>query len=188
MTGSEAKDADWVDDVLGFWFKDLSPKDWYQRSEETDALVRRRFGLLYENFSRSPPELEGATARIVLAAIIVLDQFPRNLFRDSAKAFATDGMALLMAEGAVDRGLDRLLTTLERQCLYLPFQHSEKADVQTRSCTLYAALGEAESLEYAKRHKEVIDRFGRFPHRNQALGRQSSTAELAFLGEPNSSF
>ncbi len=184
MTASETKDAAWVNEVHNFWFKDLSPKDWYQRSEETDEAIRGQFSRLYEELSAAPPNIEGVSARTTLATVIVLDQFPRNMFRDSAKAFACDAAALAFAEAAVDRGLDRMLSAKERHCLYLPFQHSENGEMQARSCALFAELGDAEGLYYAQRHKMIIDRFGRFPHRNSVLGRASTVEEEAFLKDP----
>ena len=188
MTAARNADAPWVDEVLGFWFRELSRSHWYERSAGTDQAVRDRFGDLYRRLSAAPPDISGASPRTVLAAVIVLDQFPRNMFRNSPEAFASDGAALALAEGAISRGLDRELTALERHCLYLPFQHSEDREIQARACGLYAALGDDEGLEFAQRHKAIIDRFGRFPHRNAVLGRESTPEERAFLAEPGSSF
>lgn len=188
MTPTNPYEPAWVNEVLGFWFGHLSPEDWYQRREETDEVVRQRFCSLYKELSASPPSIEGVSARTILAAVIVLDQFPRNMFRESPKAFASDTMALALADAAVSRGLDRGLSAKERHCLYLPFQHSENGEMQARSCALYSELGDAEGIDYARHHKEIIDRFGRFPHRNALLGRASTVEEETFLKEPGSSF
>ena len=188
MTSEINADAPWVNEVLGFWFEDLSRAAWYERDAATDDAIRARFGPLTERLSVAPPEIEGASARTVLAAVIVLDQFPRNMFRDSPKAFAYDPTALALVEAAIARGQDRGLTVPERHCLYLPLQHSENPAIQARSVALYGELGDAQGLAHAQRHKAVIDRFGRFPHRNAALGRSSTPEESAFLKEPGSSF
>ncbi|MDX1485474.1 MAG: DUF924 family protein [Alphaproteobacteria bacterium] len=181
-------DPDWAEAVLGFWFDELSRADWYRPSAATDAAVRARFMTLYEALSEAPPTIEVGSARAVLAAVIVLDQFPRNMFRGSARAFASDGTALALATAAVEGGADRELTDEQRHCLYLPFQHSEEPEVQARGCTLYAELDDAEGLDFALRHKAIIDRFGRFPHRNAILGRESTAEEREFLKQPGSSF
>ncbi len=188
MTGGNNADASWVDEVIGFWFEELSRAAWYERDAATDDAIRARFGPLYERLSTAPPDIDGATARTVLAAVIVLDQFPRNMFRDSPKAFACDGTALALVEAAIARGQDRALTVRERHCLYLPLQHCENPAVQARACALYAEMGDSEGLDYAQRHKAIIDRFGRFPHRNAVLGRASTPEESALLKEPGSSF
>ena len=188
MTGENNADAPWVNEVLGFWFEDLSRAAWYERDAATDDAIRARFGPLTERLSVAPPEIEGASARTVLAAVIVLDQFPRNMFRDSPKAFACDGTALALVEAAIARGQDRELTVPQRHCLYLPLQHCENPAIQARAVALYGELGEAEGLDYARRHKAIIDRFGRFPHRNAALARASTAEESAFLKEPASLF
>jgi uncharacterized protein (DUF924 family) len=123
-----------------------------------------------------------------LAAVIALDQFPRNAFRGSPMAFEADGHALGIAQAAIAAGLDRALSGTERQFLYMPFQHSENRDLQARSVELFATLEDPECLRYAKEHKAIIDRFGRFPHRNAILGRTSTAQEIEFLREPGSSF
>jgi uncharacterized protein (DUF924 family) len=126
-------------------------------------------------------------ADTALAATIVLDQFSRNMFRGTAAAFAADTKALAIAEAALARGFDRGLPDARRQFFYLPFEHSEDAEVQKRSVELFATLG-PEALRWADAHKVIIDRFGRFPHRNAVLGRVSTPEELEFLSGPNSSF
>ena len=123
-----------------------------------------------------------------LAAIIVLDQFPRNMFRGDARAFATDEAGLELAKWAIAEGLDEKLTRDQLVFLYMPFQHSEDRDDQARAIALYAMLGKPLNLDFALRHQAVVDRFGRFPHRNALLGRASTEEEQAFLAEPGSSF
>ena len=177
-----------VDEVLAFWFEELGPDDWFGGGDEVDDRIRRRFLALHEALDNEVPASWRATARGMLAAVIALDQFPRNLYRGDPRAFATDPMALALATEAIERGLDRAMSTDERQFLYLPFEHSEDPDVQARSVELFASLDDEDTLGYAVRHKEIIDRFGRFPHRNEALGRESTPEELAFLTEPDSSF
>lgn len=178
----------WVRDVLSFWFGELQEKDWFVRSDTVDERVRQRFSQLNDSLSRQVRNERPTSARHALALVIVLDQFPRNLFRDSPQAYATDHVALALAQRAINSGLDLELTNLERQFLYMPFQHAEDAEVQGRSMTLYAQLNMPEVLEFAARHKAIIDRFGRFPHRNEVLGRCSTQEELDFLKQPNSSF
>lgn len=187
MSGCSSKDA-WVRDVLDFWFKELGPEDWYRKDNASDSIIRERFGALYEALVGPTSADVPTSARDTLATVIVLDQFPRNMFRASSKSFASDAQALAIAQSAIARGLDRELAVPERQFLYMPFQHSEDGAVQTRSVELFASLGDAEVSRYAEVHKSIIDRFGRFPHRNAVLGRASTPEEIAFLREPGSSF
>jgi uncharacterized protein (DUF924 family) len=184
----EGEEPAWAGEILDFWFGELGREDWYAKSPALDATVRARFSGLHGRLAASPPDPEGASARTLLAAVIALDQFPRHMFRDTAKAFATDEIALGLAKEAVARGLDRELDPRERHCLYLPFQHGEIAADQDRACALYEELGDAEGLDFARRHKAIIDRFARFPHRNAQLGRQSTPEETAFLKQPGSGF
>jgi uncharacterized protein (DUF924 family) len=178
----------WITDVLQFWFVERTPKDWFEKSWTVDLMIRDRFRGLHDRLAQQvPPDVldrpEGA-----LAAILVLDQFSRHLFRADGRAFAADPQALRIANLAVDRGFDRLLPNSKRQFVYLPFEHSEDRAVQERSMQLFAEMGELENLHYALLHKVIIDRFGRFPHRNAALGRISTPEESAFLSSPGSSF
>ena len=186
MSGTTSSDA-WIGDVLDFWFKELGPEDWYKKDDAIDATIQERFGALYEALARTT-HADVPTARGALATVIVLDQFPRNMFRGSPKSFTSDTKALAIAQSAIARGIDRELAASERQFLYMPFQHSEDRGVQERSVELFADLGDAEVLRYAELHRAIIDRFGRFPHRNAVLGRASTPDEIAFLREPDSSF
>ncbi|HWA89990.1 MAG TPA: DUF924 family protein [Rhizomicrobium sp.] len=167
--------------VHSFWFSELGPADWFAVNPKTDEAIRARFGDLYAAMKASPPDPATLDARAHLAAVIVFDQFPRNLFRGTADAFATDAPALALSRDAVERGLDKGMSAHERQFLYMPFQHSESKADQARSLALFATVDLPEAQRFAQEHKEVVDRFGRFPYRNAALGRASTPDEEAFL-------
>jgi uncharacterized protein (DUF924 family) len=175
--------ADTIDDILHFWFAELSPKNWFRRDADVDAAIATRFANIYEELKGGVPDDWLTRPEGYLAAIIVLDQFPRNLFRDDARAFATDEAALNLSKRAIAQGLDDELTPKERSFLYMPFQHSEDPDDQARAIGLFTALGNPSNLDFALRHQAVIDRFGRFPHRNKALDRLSTAEEEAFLAK-----
>jgi uncharacterized protein (DUF924 family) len=182
-------------DVHRFWFgpPPLASRDvWFRKDPAFDATIGTRFG---EAIAAALAGAFGewtATARGALARVLLLDQFTRNAFRDTAAAFSGDARALATAEDAIARGHDRALEPVERWFLYLPFEHAEDRAAQARSLALFGALatetGLAGPLEWAERHAAVIERFGRYPHRNAALARVSTDAELAFLREPGSSF
>ena len=172
--------SDWAAQVLSYWFDELQPDAWFRNDERVDAVIGERFGTLHEQLARIRSE-QLATPLEHVAAVIVLDQFPRNMFRGTPRAFLTDAAALSIARHAIALGFDELLTQQQRLFLYMPFQHSEDRAVQARSIELFTRLGLADNLDYARRHKEIIDRFGRFPHRNEVLGRQSTTEEVQFV-------
>lgn len=172
---------DWVEQVLRFWFEELTAQDWFRGGERVDLMCRDRFGALYDALKSNPPDPESADARTLLAAVIVFDQFPRNMYRGTPQAYSTDALALSLAQAAVASGKDRLLSATERSFLYLPFMHSEQRAMQAESLRLFTELGSEESLKYARHHHGVVERFGRFPHRNAILGRQSTPEELEFL-------
>ena len=186
----EALESDerWVDDVLGFWFGELTREAWFLKSDETDAAICSRFKDVYEHVSALPVEAAWTSPRKALATIIVLDQFPRNMFRGTPKAFATDKKARDIAEGAVERGFDKELDLHGSAFMYLPFEHSEDLADQERAVALFTPLGDDEYTHYAVAHRDIIARFGRFPHRNAILGRQSTPEEEEFLRQPGSSF
>lgn len=171
----------WPEMVLRFWFEELKPEAWFTRNEAVDAVIRERFRDLHEWARTQDVESLVTTAQRALAAVIVLDQFPRNLFRNSPRAFATDALALEISQRAITTALDQQLTPQQRIFLYMPFQHSEDRAVQVRSIELFSALGDQNTLGYAQKHKDVIDRFSRYPHRNAALGRASTPEEVEFL-------
>jgi uncharacterized protein (DUF924 family) len=177
---------DWVDDVLGFWFGELRPAAWWRADPAVDAEIRRRFLSLWERLSAGLPELGDAHAAV--AAVIVLDQFPRNLFRGRPEAYAADALALEVARAALAAGLDRGLTDPERQFLYMPFQHSEDRDDQRRSVELFSGLTVDGAARSAMEHQGIVDRFGRFPHRNAVLGRASTPDEVEHLRKSRAGF
>jgi uncharacterized protein (DUF924 family) len=171
----------WADAVNRFWFEELKPLDWFAVRPNLDETILHRFGHLREDLKRHPPDPAIFDEDGLLAAVIVLDQFSRNVFRGSAEAFATDGLALRLAKYSVETGTDETMPPDRRMFLYMPFMHSENPATQARSVVLFGALGMAEQVRHAVHHKGVIDRFGRFPTRNAAMGRASTPEELAFL-------
>ncbi len=171
----------WIAAVNDFWFNELTPRDWFGGGPHIDALIRRRFAGLRDNLKQFPPSADLLDADGLVATVIVFDQFSRNLFRDSAEAYATDPLALALAVHAIGDAIDVPLGLRRRQFLYMPFMHSENPDMQARSVELFRKLGEPDLLAYAEHHKLIIDRFGRFPRRNAVLGRESTRAEQAFL-------
>lgn len=179
---------DWAEQVLKFWFDELQPVDWYKKNQTLDDDIKERFLALYQQLAGRSPETLYGPVRQVLAAVIVLDQLPRNMFRADPKSFASDGTALALAERAIVQGIDRELGPAERTFLYMPYQHSEDQAVQARSIEIFTDLGNDNTLDFARRHQAIIDRFGRFPHRNEVLGRVSTPEETEFLNQPGSSF
>jgi len=177
-----------IDRVLSFWFEELRPEQWFTVDDTVDEDVRARFRALHRRLAAGVPPDWKQTPEGFFAAVIVLDQFPRNMFRGDARAFATDAAALALADRAIGRGFDRALAPVRRKFLYMPFQHSERPEDQARSVDLFASLDDPQALDFAKRHKEIVDRFGRFPHRNAVLGRASTAEELTFLQRPDASF
>lgn len=167
----------WRDEVLDFWFG-LSKEQWWKADPALDSEIRERFLDLWEEKRENVPEAFLGSARDAIAAVVLFDQFPRNMHRGHADQFSTDPLALAIAKGAVDRGLDESMSAQERGFLYMPFQHSEDIADQRRSLALFTALGDDEQLDFAKKHHDVVERFGRFPHRNAALGRPPRPAEV----------
>jgi uncharacterized protein (DUF924 family) len=175
-------DSSWVGDVLHFWFEELTQDDWFTKNPDLDARIRDRFLPLHEQLVADEGISAGAPHPAV-AAVIVLDQFSRNLFRDDRRAFSADAGARRLARAAIAQGFDGDVTREERYFLYLPFEHSEDRDDQALAVNLIERLGNDEWTRYAVAHKTIIDRFGRFPHRNAALKRCSTADEIAFLNE-----
>jgi uncharacterized protein (DUF924 family) len=188
VSGEQDDRCVWSREVLDFWFTEVSRKDWFRSGSALDTAILRRFGALYHRLADLPVEQIAATPQSSLAACIVLDQFPRNMFRGTAAAFATDAKARRVADIAISRGFDRQSNNDERCFFYLPFEHSEDLRDQARSVELFEELGDPENTYYALAHQAVIQRFGRFPHRNRWLGRTSTPAEEDFLRQPASSF
>jgi uncharacterized protein (DUF924 family) len=167
----------WVREVRAFWFS-LDPKQWWTADPELDGRLREHFLPLWEEQSGRPVADFLNSPEEALAAVILFDQFPRNMFRGHASSFATDHMALAIAQAAIDQRLDGSMSAAERGFLYMPFQHSEDLDDQQRSVALFTALGDDDQLGFARKHHDVIERFGRFPHRNSILGRAPRPAEI----------
>lgn len=190
--------------ILEFWFGDDSLHEvdnmdrWFTRNTNFDREIESLFADEMKAAGEGAFDDWAKTPRGALALILLIDQFPRNVYRDDARAFAQDERARRVAEMAIDRGLDQKLNPIERCFMYLPLEHSEDPIAQNRSVGLFTELLEVasteekealtEALQYAIRHKEIIERFGRFPHRNEVLGRDSTKEETAFLKTPNSSF
>ena len=186
-------------DVLDFWFGVSGspghgkPRDvWFRKSDAFDQAVRERFLAVYELAAGGRLAAWGEAPHALLALIIVCDQFPRNMFRNDARAFATDAQALAAAERMVELGWDMQLAPIGRQFAYLPFEHAEDLALQHRGLELFAHVTEDSALAgapvWARKHLDIIARFGRFPHRNAILGRTSTPEEIEFLKQPGSSF
>ena len=174
--------------ILHFWFDELTDKQHFAKDAALDELIRSRFGDTLEAAARC--ELFGwrTTPEGRLAEIIVLDQFSRNVYRDTPRAFAQDGLALALAQELVAHGHDRSLGTTQRRFAYMPYMHSESALIHTEAVQLFDQPGLENNLDFELRHQAIIARFGRYPHRNAILGRASTVEEIAFLNEPVSSF
>lgn len=187
-------------EVLVFWFgapddpeRNRPRKQWFVKDAAFDAQIRARFGALIERALGGGLDAWAIDASGAVAQILVLDQFPRNVFRNDARAFAGDARALAAARALVGTGADRTLPGVQRQFVYLPFEHAEDLAAQRESLRLFAQLEHdapevGELLVWARRHHDIVVRFGRFPHRNAALGRTSTAEELEFLKQPNSGF
>ena len=174
--------------VLSFWFTELTPKHHFAKDAALDETISSRFGATLEAAARCEFFAWRATAEGRLAEVLVLDQFSRNVYRDTPRAFAQDALALALAQELVASGQDRSLPLAQRSFAYMPYMHSESALVHAQAVVLVSQPGLEDTLRFELRHKEIIDRFGRYPHRNALLGRASSPEELAFLSEPGSGF
>ncbi len=172
-----------ADDVIAFWFTEHGQDDWFGGKAEFDALIAAEFGDTHAAVSRGEAWHWRPTPEGRLAEIVVLDQFSRQLFRKRPEAFAQDKMALVLAQEAIAAGADQHVSAERRGFFYLPYMHAESAVVQAEGARLYEALGSAEQLDYMLKHQACIERFGRFPFRNAALGRQSTPEELAYMAE-----
>lgn len=173
-----------MEEVLEFWFKSLEPADWYKKSDELDTKIKSKFESLYHRIVAGETADWRESARGRLAEIIVLDQFSRNMFRGDALSFAADPLALALAQEAVRAGADRKLGDQERAFLYMPYMHSESRKVHETAMELFRDLP---NLSFEIKHKAIIDRFGRYPHRNAVLGRESTAEELEWM-KTNSGF
>lgn len=176
------------DDVLEFWFDEISPEQWWQKSSDFDRMIETRFQRVHEAAVRCELYPWRSSARGRLAEIIVLDQFSRNIHRDSPLSFAFDPLALCLSQEMVSRGMDAELEAVERCFCYMPYMHSESGDIHEIAVGLFAQPGLESNLDFELQHKAIIDRFERYPHRNEILGRPSTPEEIAFLEQSGSSF
>ncbi|MGB6540336.1 MAG: DUF924 family protein [Xanthobacteraceae bacterium] len=167
-------------EIVSFW-RAAGPQRWFEKDDDFDRTISSRFLATHEAAARGEFATFEASVEGALALLVVLDQFPRNMFRDSARAFATDPLARAVANRALARGFDQATDETMRQFFYLPFMHSEHMADQDRCVRLYEALGDAELLRFAAGHRDIVTRFGRFPHRNRLLGRATTPAEQEFL-------
>ena len=174
--------------ILKFWFEELKPNQWWAKDEGLDQLIKDKFLFIHNqaikgelwNWRTSP---DGS-----LAEIIIIDQFSRNIYRNQPESFLYDGIALVLAQNAISQKFDEQLSTVQRSFLYLPYMHSESALIHEESVRLHKLLGLEGGYEFELKHKAIIDRFGRYPHRNKILGRESTSDEIEFLQGENSSF
>ena len=175
-------------DVLAFWFEEIEPSQWWAADPGFDARVRARFLPTLQQAARGECHAWRASPRGRLAEVIVLDQFPRNVYRGTAAAFAHDVVALVLAQEAVAAGGLERLAPAERTFLLLPYMHSESRSIHVEAERLFREWTPAENYDFELRHKAIVDRFGRYPHRNEMLGRVSSPEEVEFLEQPGSRF
>lgn len=176
------------DTILSFWFEELQPADWFNGGAELDARIKERFQDVHDQARHGELYQWRDDAAGRLAEIIILDQFSRNIYRGTPQAFAADPIALILAQEAIRAGCDTATEPERREFFYLPFMHSESKAAHAVAVTLYQNHGSEGGLEFEHKHKAIIDRFGRYPHRNGMLGRTSTPEELEFLATPGSSF
>lgn len=174
--------------VISFWFKEIDPSKWWVKDEEFDQEIKDKFLLAHQQATKGELFHWRVTPQGRLAEIIILDQFSRNMFRDTPASFSTDSLALILAQEAISNGDDALLSPTEKSFLYMPFMHSESLIIHDEAIKLFTALGNENNLAFEKQHRDIIEKFGRYPHRNNILNRSSTPEEIAFLQQPNSSF
>jgi len=175
-------------EILNFWFEQTEPAQWWKKDDAFDALLRERFSELHARASQCELYEWRKEPAGRLAEVIILDQFSRNMFRDSAKAFASDAMSLALSQEAIANGADQVLTRVQRSFLYMPFMHSESLKIHEVAVDLFRKNGIQSNLDFEFSHKKIIEQFGRYPHRNKVLGRVSTKEEIEFLSQPGSSF
>ena len=180
--------GDKLDEVLRFWFEELTPKQWWVQDSGLDQKIEERFGTLHAaaRSGELKPFRNSALKR--LSEVIVLDQFSRNIYRNTKEAFSCDPLALELAKEAVSLGMDQKLPPHQRAFIYMPYMHSEDLKTHDEAVELFELLGSEQSLKFEHAHRDIIVRFGRYPHRNEVLGRESTEEELEFLKTPGSSF
>ena len=175
-------------DVYSFWFDEIAPAQWWVKNKDFDAIIETRFLALHEQANKGELYAWRSTAKGRLAEIIVLDQFSRNIFRDTPASFSSDPLALVLAQEAISQGEHLKLNAIERSFLYMPFMHSESLNIHDIAVTLYQDNGIQSNTDFEIKHRDIIEKFGRYPHRNDILNRVSTKAEIAFLKQPGSSF
>ncbi|MFT5832174.1 MAG: hypothetical protein ACI9SY_000557 [Candidatus Paceibacteria bacterium] len=175
-------------DVLQFWFEELTPQDWFAGGVELDAKITERFADVHARVAAGEFAQYRTDAHSHLAEVIVLDQFSRQIYRNAAPAFVYDYLALALAQHAIAAGFDQQLENDARMFLYMPFMHSESSMIHTDAVKLFEALGNVETLKFEHIHKDIIDEFGRYPHRNETLGRESTTEEKDYLANNQEAF
>ncbi|MGB5633562.1 MAG: DUF924 family protein [Waterburya sp.] len=175
-------------EVLNFWFDERVKPQWFKKSEEFDREIKERFESMYRYAKTGELDRWRNVPHSTLALIIILDQFPRNMYRQTPQAFATDAKAIKLTKYAIANNYQQSMTTEQQVFLYMPLMHSEHKTDQELCVKLFTKLGKEDNLKFARKHQEIIDRFGRFPHRNQILGRESTPEEREFLIQPGSSF
>jgi uncharacterized protein (DUF924 family) len=187
--GGKVKNLDRrVEEVEKFWFEEIDSSAWWVKSAEFDAKIKERFGDLHKIATERGLEEVRTSAEKRLAEVIILDQFSRNIYRDRPESFAFDGLALSLAQEAVAIGDDRKLNEEKRLFFYMPYMHSESLEIHDQALKLFESLGREGNLKFEHAHRDIIVRFGRYPHRNQILGRESTPEEIEFLKGPGSSF
>lgn len=174
--------------IIDFWFKELKPKSWWIKDAELDKEIKQRFGAIHQNARQCELLPWRTNSQGRLAEIIILDQFSRNIFRGNRQAWAYDSLALALAQEAIALGADKELPAPQRTFMYMPFMHSESRLIHTRAVELFSNNHGESNIEHERKHKVIIDKFGRYPHRNKILGRESTEEELAFLKQPGSSY
>lgn len=175
-------------EIIQFWFEETEPKNWFVKNQDFDKQLHKRFFRLHQAVAQGEYAYWRDQAAGRLAEIIVLDQFSRNLFRDSAQAFAYDAQALVLAQEAIRCGDDKKLSFQQQAFLYMPFMHSESLPIHEQAVALFGQEGMEKNYEFELKHKRIIEQFGRYPHRNEVLGRESTSKEIKFLQQPGSSF
>lgn len=174
--------------ILKFWFEEIDKSNWFVQDDETDRLIVSRYSEVHTKANNGELYEWRNTAKGRLAEVIVLDQFSRNMFRGKPLSFAADILALVLAQEAISVGADADLTAAERNFLYMPFMHSESIKIHEVAVGLYEKNGNEQTLKFEIKHKNIIERFGRYPHRNKVLGRPSTAEEIDFLNQPDSAF
>ncbi|MCW8090634.1 DUF924 family protein [Alteromonas sp. ASW11-130] len=174
--------------VIAFWFQELKPEQWFKKDNSVDKLIAVRYAKIHTAATRGELWHWRATPLGRLAEVIVLDQFSRNIFRDNEKAFSNDVLALALSQEAISLAADKTLPIEQRAFMYMPFMHSESLHIHDIAMQLFATEGLEAQLKFEKQHRDIICKFGRYPHRNTILGRESTPAEKAFLNQPGSAF